>query len=70
MCSTAVVRWVCLPTVAVPADRVFSLSFHLHFFVACIVRRVTDILKFSYLSGVGGNPLVPGLLVDLESAPF
>ena len=49
---------------------VFSLSFHLHLFVACIVRGAADILNMSYPSGVGGNPLVPGLLVDLESASF
>jgi hypothetical protein len=49
---------------------VFSLSFHLHLFVACIVRRADDILKMSYMSGVCGNPLIPGLMVDLESASF
>jgi hypothetical protein len=54
----------------VPAVRVFSLSFRIHLFVACIVSRVVDILNLSDLSGVGGNPLVLGLLVGLESVSF
>ena len=34
------------------------------------MSRVVAVLKLSYLSSVGGDPLVPGLLIDLECASF
>jgi len=70
MCSTAAVGWICLSGVAVPAARVLSLSIYLHLFIACIVWRAIDVLKFCYLASVDVDPLVPGLLVNLECASF
>ncbi len=56
--------------VAFPTARVASICILLHLFVPDNVRRTVDVLKLSNLKGVGGDPLVPGLPIDIEAAPF